>query len=67
MVENGKLCRFWQDCWIMEVALKIAFADLYRLADNAECMVVECWVEEMTGILILRDPCLLRSMLVGWI
>jgi hypothetical protein len=45
-VENGKLCRFWQDSWIMEVPLKIAFADLYRFADNAECTVAECWVED---------------------
>jgi hypothetical protein len=42
-VENGKLCRFWQDCWIMEVPLKIAYEDLFKFARDPDCVVTDCW------------------------
>lgn len=41
-VGNGNFCRLWQDCWIMEVPLKIAYEDLYIMARNPECFVADC-------------------------
>ena len=37
---------FWQDNWTMEVPLEIAYADLYSLADNIECSVADCWIDD---------------------
>lgn len=44
-VGNGKLCRFWQDCWVLDVPLKIAFEDLYIMVRNQEVVVADCWEE----------------------
>jgi hypothetical protein len=45
-VGNGKLCKFWQDCWLNNVPLKIIFEDLYKLVRNQDCLVVDCWEDE---------------------
>jgi hypothetical protein len=45
-VRNGVNCRFWQDCWVMSVPLKVAFEDLFRLARDLEVSVSECWVDD---------------------
>jgi hypothetical protein len=43
-VKNGLNCRFWQDCWLQDVPLKIAYGDLFCFARDPECVVVDCWV-----------------------
>lgn len=45
-VENGKLCRFWQDRWIKNAPLKIIFDDLYKLVRDQDCTVADCWEDE---------------------
>jgi len=45
-IGDGKLCRFWEDCWVQEVPLKILYTDLYRLVRNPNCFVNECWVDD---------------------
>jgi hypothetical protein len=45
-VRNGKLCRFWDDCWAKEVPLKISHENLYRTVRHPHCSVSECWDEE---------------------
>jgi len=42
-IGNGKLCRFWEDCWLHEVPLKILYGDLYQLVRDPNVFVNECW------------------------
>jgi len=44
-VRNGLNCRFWQDCWILDVPLKIAFEDLFKLVRDPDIIVADCWVD----------------------
>lgn len=44
-VENRMTCKFWQDCWVLNVPLNIAFEDLFVLARNPNCSVKDCWSE----------------------
>jgi hypothetical protein len=54
-VENGKLCRFWQDCWIKNAPLKIIFDDLYKLVRDQDCTVADCWERMRSGRLTLKE------------
>jgi hypothetical protein len=42
-VKNGLNCRFWQDCWLRNVPLKIAYENLYKLVRDPESSVADCW------------------------
>jgi hypothetical protein len=44
-VRNGSNCKFWQDCWVLQVPLSIAYEDIYKMVRNSNCYVQECWVE----------------------
>lgn len=44
-VKNGLNCRFWQDCWILNVPLKIAYEDLFKLVRDLEALVADYWDE----------------------
>ena len=59
-VGNGKLCRFWEDCWIQDVPLKILYHNLYKLSRNPFCFASDCyergsWVVEFKRCLSSRD------------
>lgn len=45
-VGNGLNCRFWQDCWLHDVPLKIYYEDLYKMVRNSNCVVADCWVDQ---------------------
>lgn len=42
-VKNGRLCRFLQDCWVLDVPFKVTFDDPYSLVRNQENVVADCW------------------------
>jgi hypothetical protein len=44
-VKNGNYCKFWQDCWLVEVLLMIAYDDIYKLVSEPNCCVSDCWVD----------------------
>ena len=44
-VRNGLNCRFWQDCWLLDVPLKVAYEDLFILARDPEVIVADCWAD----------------------
>jgi hypothetical protein len=45
-IGNGKPCKFWEDCWIHNVPLKILHEDLYyKLVRDPFCSVADCWQE----------------------
>ena len=39
MVGNGQRVRFWEDCWIKEVALCDLFPRLHRLSRGRDCSI----------------------------
>lgn len=41
-VGDGRNCQFWQDCWLLNVPLKIAFADLFGVTRDPFCFVADC-------------------------
>lgn len=41
-VGNGRLCKFWQDCWAKGAPLKIMFEGLYKLVRDQEASVADC-------------------------
>lgn len=43
MVHNGKDTNFWEDIWVGEISLKLAFPRLYHYRRNKSCTVGECW------------------------
>lgn len=45
-IGNGLNCRFWQDCWLHSVPLKISYEMLYKMARDSECYVADCWTGE---------------------
>jgi len=45
-VRNELKCRFWQDCWLLNVPLKVAYDDLFGLVRDPESVVVDHWVDE---------------------
>jgi hypothetical protein len=42
-VGNGGNCRFWEDCWLLNVPLKIAYDDLYKMAREPYVSVADCF------------------------
>ena len=52
---NGDNCRFWQDCWLLNVPPKIAFDDLYKMVRDPYVSVSDCWEGEI-GLWTLGDP-----------
>jgi len=42
-VGNGKHCKFWDDCWLNNVPLKLLYDDLYKMAREPACFVADCW------------------------
>lgn len=44
-VGNGDNCRFWQDCWLLDVPLKIAYDNLYKMVRDPNAAVADCWDE----------------------
>jgi hypothetical protein len=38
--------RFWQDCWLLNVPLKITYEDLFKLARDPNAVVAEYWEED---------------------
>jgi hypothetical protein len=44
-IGDGKLCKFWEDCWVCNVPLKLIYQDLYKLVRNPLCSVADCWQE----------------------
>ena len=44
-VRNGNFCRFWQDCWVQNVPLSIAYNKLYSFVRDPACKVSDCWDE----------------------
>jgi hypothetical protein len=44
-VKNGNYCKFWQDCWLVEVLLMIAYDDIYKLVSEPNCCVSDRWVD----------------------
>lgn len=44
-VNNGKVCRFWEDCWAGNVPLRISHESLFRMVRDPGCSVSECWEE----------------------
>lgn len=44
-IGDGKLCKFWEDCWIQEVPIKLLYNNLYKLVRDPLCSVVDCWEE----------------------
>jgi hypothetical protein len=49
-IGDGSLCRFWEDCWIQNVPLKILYSDLYNLARDPNCYVCDCWEDGVWGV-----------------
>jgi len=45
-VKDGYKCRFWEDCWLLNVPLKIAYEQLYKLAREPYCTVADCWIDD---------------------
>jgi hypothetical protein len=45
-VRNGATCSFWQDSWVQDVPLKIAYGNLYKMAREPLCSVRDCWDED---------------------
>lgn len=45
-VRDGLNCRFWQDCWLLIVPLKVAYDDLFSLVRDPESVVVDHWMDE---------------------
>ncbi|KAK1325394.1 hypothetical protein QJS10_CPA01g02200 [Acorus calamus] len=43
-VGNGQAVSFWSDRWCNELPLSIVFPRLYRLAENKDLTVNQCWV-----------------------
>ncbi|KAJ1281961.1 hypothetical protein BS78_03G013200 [Paspalum vaginatum] len=44
-VRYGRQTNFWNDVWI-EVPLKISYPMLFRICDDPEIVVAECWKED---------------------
>jgi len=44
-VGNGVNCWFWQDCWLLEAPLMIAYENLYKMVRDPYCSVADCWVD----------------------
>ena len=44
-LRNGLNCRFWQDWWILNVPLKIAYEDLFKLVRDPDIIFADCWVD----------------------
>jgi len=64
-VGNGKLCRFWEDCWLQRVPLKLVYNDLYNLIRNPFCHVADCWDEGSWGLEFKR--CLSIQQYERWL
>jgi hypothetical protein len=45
-VGNGRNCQFWQDCWLMDVPLKIHYEELYRIVRDPYSTFSDCWVDQ---------------------
>jgi hypothetical protein len=54
-LRNGLNCRFWQDCCILNVPLKIAYGDLFKLVREPDITVADCWVDNDWFFFILKD------------
>lgn len=59
-VGDGRLCRFWEDCWLQEVPLKILYSNLYKLTRDPYCFVSDCceegtWVVDFKRCLSTQD------------
>jgi hypothetical protein len=44
-VGNGDNCRFWQDCWLLDVPLKIAYDNIYKMVRDPNAAVADYWDE----------------------
>lgn len=64
-VGNGKLCCFWEDCWVQGAPLKMIHQDLYKLARNPSCRVVDCWEDGSWGVNFRR--CLTIQQHDSWL
>lgn len=42
-IGNGLHCRFWEDCWLKTVPLKVYYEDLYKMAREPLFYVRDCW------------------------
>ena len=62
---DGRLCRFWEDCWIQGAPLKIIYNDLYRLIRDPYCHVADCWDEGSWGLDFKR--CLSMQQYDSWL
>jgi hypothetical protein len=51
---NGLNCRFWQYCWVMNVPLKGAFDDLFKLVKDPKATVSDCWVDDEWWVVFRR-------------
>ena len=55
---------FWHDCWLQDVALKVAYDDLYLMVIEPEA-TVEDYCMGRNGMLILKDLLLLVNLIDG--
>ena len=64
-VKDGLNCRFWQDCWALNVPLKVANADLFSMVRDPDTVVADHWVEEEWSVDFRRSLSLSGSMRDG--
>jgi hypothetical protein len=64
-VGNGKLYRFWEDCWIHNVPLKLLYDDLFKLVGDPNCFVNDCWEDGSWGMDFKR--CLSTQQHGSWL
>lgn len=49
-VGNGEVCRFWTDCWLLNVPLSVAFSNLFVLTSDPNCTVSDCFNQGEWGV-----------------
>jgi hypothetical protein len=54
-IGNGDHCRFWEDCWLKNVPLKIYYEDLFKMAREPNCFVSDCWRDDSWGMNFKRS------------
>ena len=64
-VKNGLNCRFWQHCWLLNVPLKIAYEDLFRMVRDSEVTVADCWIDDDWWLDFKRELCPSKNLRDG--
>lgn len=66
-LRNGLNYHFWQDCWLLNVPLKIAYDNLYKLIRDPDSVAANRWVEDDWYIDFKRALSLLREFYRLWL